>query len=165
MKRWALVVIATAAISGCTERQVLQSPPIGRPVALILDGAHNGDPDFFFLPPLVGSPVNDPHFDAGKFDATLTPTVWTNLLRRAPVRAGQRAPRLEQPVVSVQLGHEVPPASRPDQVLPDPGAGRVRQECPGVPRCGPRRPGHQEPPDGRCGAVSGWPDASHQVSD
>ncbi len=75
MKRWALVVIATAAISGCTERQVLQSPPIGRPVALILDGAHNGDPDFFFLPPLVGSPVNDPHFDAGKFDATLTPTV------------------------------------------------------------------------------------------
>jgi len=75
MKRWALVVIATAAISGCTERQVLQSPPIGRPVALILDGAHNGDPDFFFLPPLVGSPINDPHFDAGKFDATLTPTV------------------------------------------------------------------------------------------
>src|SRR5881397_4420883 len=75
MKRWAFVVIATAAIAGCTERQVLQSPPIGRPVALILDGAHDGDPDFFFLPPLVGSPVNDPHFDAGKFDATLTPTV------------------------------------------------------------------------------------------
>ena len=75
MKHWAFVVIATAAIAGCTERQVLQSPPIGRPVALILDGAHNGDPDFFFLPPLVPDPSNDPHFDAGKFDATLSPTV------------------------------------------------------------------------------------------
>jgi len=87
MKRWVCVVIATAAISGCTERQALQSPPIGRPMALILDGAHNGDPDFFFLPPLVANPVNDPHFDAGQFDASLTPTVEVCQLAADP-RAG-----------------------------------------------------------------------------
>jgi len=75
MKRWVFVVIATAAISGCTERQALQSPAIGRPVALILDGAHNGDPSFFFLPPLVANPINDPHFIATAFDGTLSPTV------------------------------------------------------------------------------------------
>src|SRR2546425_324580 len=87
MKHWAFVVIATAAIAGCTERQVLQSPSLGRPVALILDGAHDGDPDFFFLPPLVPDPSNGPNFDAGKFDATLSPTVEVCRLTGDP-RAG-----------------------------------------------------------------------------
>ncbi|PYO63545.1 MAG: hypothetical protein DMD70_03720 [Gemmatimonadetes bacterium] len=48
---------------------------MGRPTALVLDGAHNGDPEFFFLPPLVPDPSTDPNFDPAKFDATLAPTV------------------------------------------------------------------------------------------
>src|SRR5438876_2683215 len=74
MKRWQLAVVAIAAISACTEQQVTR-PPVGRPTALVLDGAHNGDPEFFFLPPLVPDPSTDPNFDPTKFDATLAPTV------------------------------------------------------------------------------------------
>ena len=74
MKRWQLAVVAIAAISACTEQQVTR-PPVGRPTALVLDGAHNGDPEFFFLPPLVPDPSTDPNFDPAKFDATLAPTV------------------------------------------------------------------------------------------
>ncbi|HEX4627750.1 MAG TPA: hypothetical protein VH137_03090, partial [Gemmatimonadales bacterium] len=74
MKRWPCAVLAMTAIAGCTEQRVTP-PPVGRPLALILDGAHNGDPNFFFLPPLVPNPVNDPHFIASAFDGTLSPTV------------------------------------------------------------------------------------------
>ncbi|HVH68714.1 MAG TPA: Ig-like domain-containing protein [Gemmatimonadales bacterium] len=73
MKRWQLA-LALIAITGCTEQRVTP-PAVGHPLALILDGAHNGDPNFFFLPPLVPNPVNDPHFNASAFDATLSPTV------------------------------------------------------------------------------------------
>src|SRR5437667_12153623 len=74
MKRWQLAVVAIAAISACTEQQVTR-PPVGRPTGLVLDGAHNGDPELFFLPPLVPDPSTDPNFDPAKFDATLAPTV------------------------------------------------------------------------------------------
>jgi hypothetical protein len=43
---------------------------------MIFDAAHmGGNPDFFFLPPLVSDPTNDPEFDVGWFDPTLSPTV------------------------------------------------------------------------------------------
>jgi hypothetical protein len=74
MKRPLAVVLVLAAIWGCTEHQA-NPPSVGRPAALILDGAHNGDPNFFFLPPLVANPINDPHFIATAFDGTLVPTV------------------------------------------------------------------------------------------
>jgi len=43
----------------------------------IMDAAHDAaaNPDFFFLPPLVPDPSANPSFDAGAFDASLTPTV------------------------------------------------------------------------------------------
>ena len=74
MKRWPYAVLALTALIGCTEQRMTQ-PSVGRPLALILDGAHNGDPNFFFLPPLVPNPVNDPHFNPSAFDGTLSPTV------------------------------------------------------------------------------------------
>jgi hypothetical protein len=74
MKRPLAAVLVVVAIWGCTEHQA-NPPSVGRPAALILDGAHSGDPNFFFLPPLVSNPVNDPHFIATAFDATLAPTV------------------------------------------------------------------------------------------
>ncbi|MDP9203498.1 MAG: hypothetical protein M3P26_16445, partial [Gemmatimonadota bacterium] len=47
------------------------------PSPVISDGAHgvDGNPDFFFLPPLVPSPVSDPDFEAGKFNASLQPSL------------------------------------------------------------------------------------------
>jgi hypothetical protein len=53
-----------------------QSPPTGPktpggPAGLISDGAHGGNPDFFFLPPMVPNPVNDPNYEAGKFNGSL----------------------------------------------------------------------------------------------
>jgi hypothetical protein len=38
---------------------------------MISDGAHGGNPDFFFLPPLVSNPVNDPNYDRGKGNTAL----------------------------------------------------------------------------------------------
>lgn len=43
--------------------------------ATIFDGAHSGNPDFFFLPPLVGNPNSHPFFDEGTFDPALSPRV------------------------------------------------------------------------------------------
>ncbi|HKW40420.1 MAG TPA: CARDB domain-containing protein [Gemmatimonadales bacterium] len=86
MKRWPYAALAIAALTGCTEQRMTQ-PSVMRPLALILDGAHNGDPNFFFLPPLVPNPVNDPHFIASAFDGTLSPTVEVCRLTGDP-RAG-----------------------------------------------------------------------------
>jgi len=38
---------------------------------MISDGAHGGNPDFFFLPPLVSNPNNDPNYDLGKANNAL----------------------------------------------------------------------------------------------
>jgi len=45
------------------------------PSAIISDGAHGGNPDFFFLPPLVSNPVNDPNFEVGKANNALEPSL------------------------------------------------------------------------------------------
>ena len=86
MKRWPFAVLAVVAVTACNEQR-MTPPAVDRPLALILDGAHDGDPNFFFLPPLVPNPVNDPHFNASPFDATLSPTVEVCRLTGDP-RAG-----------------------------------------------------------------------------
>lgn len=43
--------------------------------SIIFDGAHDGNPDFFFLPPLVGDPNDHSSFEVGTFDPTLSPIV------------------------------------------------------------------------------------------
>lgn len=59
------------------------------PSHLISDGAHGGNPDFFFLPPMVSSPQNDPNFEAGAFNAKLAPSLTVEVceLQSAPVNA------------------------------------------------------------------------------
>jgi hypothetical protein len=53
-------------------------PPI-EPPSIISDGAQGGNPDFFFLPPLVPNPVNHPDFhnpdEADEFNGDLIPVV------------------------------------------------------------------------------------------
>src|SRR6266849_2435113 len=75
MKRAVALVLGIALAAACRDERLVQ--PVRTPgiSAVVMDGAHSGDPEFFFLPPLVADPSGDPHFDAGKFDATLSPTV------------------------------------------------------------------------------------------
>ena len=62
---------------GCadTEPSGLPEPsaePPSSPQFAISDGVHSdGNPNFFFLPPLVWPPHSSPHFDPDGFDATL----------------------------------------------------------------------------------------------
>jgi hypothetical protein len=63
---------------------------------MISDGAHGGNPDFFFLPPLVSNPANDPNYDVGKANGALgaSLTVEVCQLQAAPVNS------LGQPVAT-----------------------------------------------------------------
>lgn len=62
----------------------------GDPAGLISDGAHaGGNPDFFFLPPMVPNPANSPNYEAGKFNGSLAArlTVQICRLQGPPVNA------------------------------------------------------------------------------
>ncbi len=75
MRQLTPFIAAIIVLSGCTDNSPLQQNPPALN-ALIVDGAHsNGNKDFFFLPPLVPSPVGSPNYDAGKFNARLSPFV------------------------------------------------------------------------------------------
>jgi hypothetical protein len=82
---------ALALVVACQDQKVPtaltgRSAP-GNPSALISDGAHGGNPDFFFLPPMVSNPVNNPNFEPGKSNNTLAPSLSVEicLLQGAPV--------------------------------------------------------------------------------
>src|SRR5438105_10608007 len=70
-----LTFSAVAAITlglGC--RDVTTPNQLGTPAdpsKIISDGAHGGNKDFFFLPPMVPLPLNNPDFELGKFNNAL----------------------------------------------------------------------------------------------
>jgi Tol biopolymer transport system component len=69
-----LLVLGGLVLAGCQDDRPL-APGEG-PLAAISDGAHSGgNPDFFFLPPLVGDPSSDPNFDPGMFNGRLHPVL------------------------------------------------------------------------------------------
>lgn len=71
--RRTLAAGALLVVCACTSDTL--NAPLGRPFASFSDGAHSGNPDFFFLPPLFKSPVNDPNFSPNAFNASVRPTV------------------------------------------------------------------------------------------
>jgi len=71
--RFSLTAGAVALVCACTGDRV--TPPIGKLEAAFSDGAHSGNPDFFFLPPIFKSPTSDPNFSPGEFNASVRPTV------------------------------------------------------------------------------------------
>jgi CARDB len=72
--RFTLSAGAVALVCACTSDGPQQ--PISEPLrASFSDGAHDGNPDFFFLPPLFKSPSSDPHFSPGEFNASVQPSV------------------------------------------------------------------------------------------
>src|SRR3972149_4855303 len=84
MRRLTPLALAGAAlIVACQDTQVPTTPDVLAPSLNVLDGAHNqmdGDintsnPDFFFLPPLVHDPINDPDFEPDEFNPNLAAVV------------------------------------------------------------------------------------------
>jgi len=79
----AAVTVSVALLStGCAKDQPLQAPRVGAPAYLISDGAHSGNPSFFFLRPLVSNP--SAFFHAGTFNGSLSPAVDVCILDHDP---------------------------------------------------------------------------------
>src|SRR6266704_1700309 len=91
MKSRRLLVLSAIALAlGCEGHQTPTGPSVPiDPSKMISDGAHGGNPDFFFLPPLLRNPVSDPNFEAGKFNGNLRPSLTVEIceLQGAPIDA------------------------------------------------------------------------------
>jgi hypothetical protein len=66
-----------------------QRPPTGpsaptKTSEIIRDGAHGGNKDFFWLPPLVPLPLGNPDFELGKFNNTLRPSLRIDICELKP---------------------------------------------------------------------------------
>jgi hypothetical protein len=67
--RLAALAVASAMLTTCEDEAPLTAPSLTPPTLAISDAAHlGGNPDFFFLPPLVPNPRSHPDFDPEGFD-------------------------------------------------------------------------------------------------
>jgi hypothetical protein len=85
-----LALTAIALVMACDGARAPSGPTAPDASSkLISDGAHGGNPDFFFLPPMVANPVNDPNYEVGKFNSTLAPRLTVEIcqLQASPVDA------------------------------------------------------------------------------
>jgi hypothetical protein len=77
MKGRSLLALSILSLAlACEGAQQTTGP--GAPVdgsKIIQDGAHGGNKDFFFLPPMVPLPLHNPDFQLGKFNNTLRPSL------------------------------------------------------------------------------------------
>jgi len=81
---FALSVLALAlACENSQQPTGLKSVPTD-PSKIILDGAHGGNRDFFFLPPLVPLPTVAQGFDEGEFNNALRPSLTVEICRLKP---------------------------------------------------------------------------------
>ncbi|HET7613334.1 MAG TPA: hypothetical protein VFK26_05365 [Gemmatimonadaceae bacterium] len=97
MKARLLLLATIALVMACGDNRSTSGPtaPDGSS-KMISDGAHGGNPDFFFLPPMVSDPSKDPNYEVGKFNSTLAPSLTVEIcqLQSSPVNAAG------QPVVT-----------------------------------------------------------------
>ena len=82
-----LALSVLAVVYACEGHQpptapTAQSVPYD-PSAVLSDGAHGGNPDFYFLPPLVPFP-RTPNFELGKFNNTLGPSLRIEICKLNP---------------------------------------------------------------------------------
>ena len=78
MKRRAALLPALITLAACQGSETTQpgDVPLALPSFLISDGAHaGGNPDFFFLWPMVATPSESPELRRDTFNANLQPTV------------------------------------------------------------------------------------------
>ena len=78
MTRRALWFVAVLALAGCqiSDSTKPPAPLTGSPNPAIVDGARGGNPDFFWLWPLVPPPVRDPNYDRGAANGSLRPDIY-----------------------------------------------------------------------------------------
>jgi hypothetical protein len=62
MKRVVVLLAVAAFAAACDDQSQTLTPP-GAPLADVMDGANDGNPEFFFLPPLVPTPTLPLNFD------------------------------------------------------------------------------------------------------
>lgn len=72
-----LSCLSLLALAGCSGGDSTQPTASfrGSPSFVIADGAHGGNVDFFFLPPMVANPRGKPGYEANAFNPNLKPTV------------------------------------------------------------------------------------------
>lgn len=78
MRRRVLLCLTLISLSACNGDKIGQpiSSPLAPPSRSISDGTFAlGNPDFFFLPPMVKNPSSSPNWTAGGFNGTLHPLV------------------------------------------------------------------------------------------
>ena len=78
MRRRVLLCLTLISLSACNGDKIGQpiSIPVSPPSRSISDGTYAlGNPDFFFLPPMVKNPSSSPNWTAGAFNGTLHPVV------------------------------------------------------------------------------------------
>jgi hypothetical protein len=113
MRRPLLVVSTLLALAACGDATRPTGPVMGNaPSFAISDGANSGggpaNGDFFFLPPMVPDPSGALTYDAGAFDATMSPRVEICLLTTTEPRACAAEPFrvLEGAAISVSTTDE-----------------------------------------------------------
>ena len=87
----ALPLLAALVLGACGDSTApttrLRAP--AAPTAILNDGSRvGGNPDFFFLPPVVGNPASHPDFSPGKFAGGWKPVV--DVCEVDAAAAGQR---------------------------------------------------------------------------
>jgi len=90
MKARPFALLAVLVAMACQDMRQPTEPKMAQdPAKTISDGAHGGNPDFFFLPPMVSDPSHDPNFEAGEFNPTFAPRLTVEIceLQRSPVDA------------------------------------------------------------------------------
>lgn len=105
-------LLAALALGACGD-STAPSPALrvpSAPTALLNDGSKSGgNPDFFFLPPVVGNPSGDPDFSAGQFAGGWKPVVTVCEVSTADLSAGcitSTVKTYEGAAVAVSLGDE-----------------------------------------------------------
>ena len=71
--RLPLAVATLALLIACQSDNLTRS--IDGPMYAVSDGAHDGNPDFFFLAPLFKNPSTDPNYEPAAFNGALRPAV------------------------------------------------------------------------------------------
>lgn len=78
MRRHVMMCLVLAGVGGCESVVGVTADPLsaGAPAFAISDGAHgSGNPDFFFLPPMVPNASGSGNWNAGAFNGAILPVV------------------------------------------------------------------------------------------
>lgn len=99
---WAFVFVAAGCNNDLLQPTGVSSSGL-KPVDVISDGAHGGNHDFFFLPPLLPLPINNPDFEIGKFDNSLVPVLTVEICEL--VVATGSLPAVDSPCRTIDATH------------------------------------------------------------